>query len=80
MTPESTRRNLRVKKNLSSIFTEIQEYIAFVIYEQSSLKKEQSENVKILLNLKYGYKCQNFTRNNRFGKKSLRNIPECTPK
>ena len=54
MTPESSRRNLRVKKkNVTSIFTEIQEYIALMIYKQSSLKKEQSENVKILWNLKY---------------------------
>ena len=56
--PRRSRRNLRVKKKiLSSIFTEIQEYIALMIYKQSSLKKEQSETVKILWNLKYDYKC-----------------------
>ena len=42
---------------------EIQEDTVSMIYDQGSLKKEQSENMKTLWNLAYGYDCWNFTRN-----------------
>ena len=52
-----------------------------MIYKQGSLEKEQSENVKILWNLKYDNHCWNFKRNQKvWGKKSQINIPECRPK